>query len=157
MTSNPLLQPDDAPAILGQLEITPPAPDVLQPPVSQLIARPALTAAPHLPHLCLEPFLTLRRYSDLKLAVQSKPQELSFPDPSFPAFGRVHLQSQTLLNPVLYRLQRSLRRRFAAHIDFAVVRVPAQALPSLLYFLIHPFPLYFVHPTLHSPPLRRPS
>src|ERR1700722_15809793 len=101
-----------------------------------MVTGSALAASPQLSHLRFESFDALRRYSDLQFAVQPKAQELSFPDPPRPAFGFVHLQSQMLLNPVLNRGRRRFRRRFAAHVYIAVVRVPAVRVPSLIQFFI---------------------
>ena len=56
------------------------------------------SAVPHLAYLLLESLQTLRCYADPLLAIQSKTQELAFPDPPCPALGDVHLQSQKLLN-----------------------------------------------------------
>ena len=91
------LQPEDRLAYFGQSEVLPPAPHVLLPGIPQFFAGFALTAAPHLPHLRFEALDTLRRYSDPLGAVQSKAQELAFPDPPRTALGGVQLQSQMLL------------------------------------------------------------
>jgi len=52
-----------------------------------------------------------------QLAVQSKAQELPLPSPPRPAFSGIHLQAQMLLNPVLYRGERPVRRRLTAYVD----------------------------------------
>ena len=99
------------------------------PVVAQLVAGSALAASPHLPHLRFESLDTLRRYSDPPFPVQSKAQELAFPDPPCPALGGVHLQSQMLLDPALNRRQRPFRRRLTAYVDIAVIRIPAERCP----------------------------
>src|ERR1019366_3226164 len=87
--AHPSLQPEDRLPHFGQLEVSPPAPHVLLPGVPQLIAGSALAAAPQLPYLRFESLDTLRRYSDPLLAVQSKAQELAFPDPPRSALSAV--------------------------------------------------------------------
>src|SRR5687768_4888392 len=109
--SNPSLQSEDRLAHFGQPEVSPPASHVSAPDISQLVAGSALVASPHLPHLRFESFDTFRRYSDPPLSIQSKAQELAFPNPPRPALGGVHLQSQMLLDPALDGCQRPLRRR----------------------------------------------
>src|SRR5665811_104526 len=136
MPSNPSLQPEDRAAVLSQPVVTPPAADILLPGVPQLIAGSALATAPQLPHLRFESFGALRRYSDPLFAIQSKAQELAFPDPSRSALGGIHLQSQVLLDPALDRSQRPFRHRLTAYVDIAVIRVPAERMPSPLQFLI---------------------
>jgi hypothetical protein len=134
--SNPRLQPEDRPAHFSQSEIAPPAAYVSRPGISQLIAGSTLVAAPHLPHLPLESFDTLRRYSDPPFAIQSKAQELAFPNPPGSALGGIHLQSQMLLNPGLDRCQRPFRRRLTAYVDIAVIGISAECVPSPLQFLV---------------------
>ncbi len=68
--------------------------------VSQLVTGQTLAASPHLPHLRFESLHALRRDSDPPFPIQSKAQELAFPDPPCPALGGIHLQSQMLLDPV---------------------------------------------------------
>ena len=75
----------------------PSAPHIPDPSVAQLVTGSTLVAGPHLPHLYFESPDTLRRYSDPLFAIQSKAQELAFPDPPRSAFGGVHLQSQMLV------------------------------------------------------------
>src|ERR1017187_10164009 len=136
MPSNPLLQPEDRLTHFGQLEILPPAAHVPAPVVSQLVAGPTLVAAPHLPYLRFESFQTLRRYSNPPFPIQSKAQELAFPDPPRTALGGVHLQSQMLLDPSLYRGQRAFRSRLTAYVDIAVIGIPAIAMPPPIQFPI---------------------
>src|SRR5579863_3728627 len=109
MPSYPAFQPEYRPPVLSQSVVSPPALNKAFPTIPQLIAGHALATSPQLPHLRLESFDAFRRYSDLPCSVQSKAEELSFLHPPRPALGRVHFQSQMLLNPVLYRGQRSLR------------------------------------------------
>src|ERR1017187_6147854 len=116
---------------LGQSEVPPPAAYVSPPVVSQLFTATTLVAAPHLPHLRFESLQALRRYSDPLLAIQSKTQELAFPNPPRSALGGIHLQSQMLLDPALYRGQRPLRRRLTAYVDIAVSR-PGESHPEPL-------------------------
>src|SRR5471030_393544 len=115
--SNPSLQIEDRLSHFGQLEIVPPASHVANPAVPQFITGPALVAPLNLPYFCFESFNTLRRYSDPPFAIQSKAEELSFPGPPCTALGRIHLQSQVLLDPALYRRKRPLRRCLTAHIN----------------------------------------
>src|SRR5262249_504674 len=136
MSSNPAFETVYGFAVLSQPEVPPPASNILPPPVAQFPALPALVRSPHLPHPRFESFHALRRDSDLQFSVQSKAQELAFPNPPFAAFGSIHLQSQPLLNPVLYRFQRSLCRCLAAHIYVAVVGIPAEAMPSSFQFFV---------------------
>jgi hypothetical protein len=63
------------------------------------------------------------------LAAQSKAQELAFPDPPYSAFGGVHRQPQMLLNPVLNRGQRPLRRRLTADVNVAIIGIAADECP----------------------------
>src|SRR5271165_3105540 len=123
MSSNPTLSPENSRAVLGQSEITPPASNIGLPQIAQFLTGTTLVPAPLLPNLRLESFHTFRRYSDPQLAVQSKPQELAFPDPPCSAFGGIHLQSQMLLDPVPYRGQRAFRRRLTAYVDIAVIGI----------------------------------
>ena len=127
--ANPSLQPEDGLPVLGQAEVSPPASDVSAPGVPQLVAGSALAAPPHLPHLRFESLHALRGRFDLPFAVQSKAQELAFPNPPFPALGSVDLQSQMLLDPVPDRGHRPLRRRRTAYVDVAVIGVPAERCP----------------------------
>jgi hypothetical protein len=84
----------------------------------------------------LESLDTFRRYSDPPFPVQSKAQKLAFPYPPRSALGGIHLQSQMLLDPALYRSQRPFRRRLTAYLDIAVIRVPAETMPPPFQFLI---------------------
>jgi len=104
--------------------------------VAQLVTGLTLVAAPHLPHSRFESLDTLRRYSDPPFPIQSKAQELAFPNPPRSALGGIHLQSQMLLNPGLYRGQRAFRRRLTAYVDIAVIGVPAIAVPPPIQFPI---------------------
>src|ERR1022692_1538076 len=107
MPSNPSLQLQERLPRLRQSVISPPASHVPVPVVAQLPTRappPTVPFLAHLPtrappptvpflaHLRFESFQALRCYSNPLLAVQSKPQELAFPDPPGPALGGVHLQ-----------------------------------------------------------------
>ena len=104
--SDPTLQFQEWPPHLSQLEVRPPASDVPVPVVPQLRTRAAASTVPLLAYLRFESLQTLRCYSNPLLAIQSKPQELTFPDPPCSALNGVHLQSQILLDPPLYRAQR---------------------------------------------------
>src|SRR5258708_18228926 len=130
------LQLEDRLTILGGLIVCPPAPQELLPLLSQLFTGQALTAAPFLPNLCFESLQTLRCDRNASQAVQSKAQELAFPRPPHPALGRIDLQAQVLLDPVLNRRARSFRRRLTAHIDVAVIGVAAVGVPSPVQFLV---------------------
>src|ERR1017187_3126530 len=132
MPSNPSLQFEYRPAMLGQSEVSPPALQVALPEIPQLFAASALAASPQLPHLPLELLQTLRRYFDLLFTSQSKAQELAFPTPPDPAFALVHLQAQMLFDPGFRRTKGSFRRLLASHIDIAIVGVPAEAVSSPL-------------------------
>ena len=55
--------PEERDAILGQLEVIPPASDIALPGVAQFFTGATLVPAPHLPYFCFEPFDTFRRYS----------------------------------------------------------------------------------------------
>src|ERR1700733_10995548 len=125
MPPDPSLQIEDGAARLSQLEVSPPASHVAFPVVSQLVAGATPIRPPHLSHLRFEPFDTLRRYSDPPFPIQSKAEELTFRDPPCTALGGIHLQSQMLLNPVLYRGQRSFRRSLTAEVNITVIRIPA--------------------------------
>src|ERR1035438_10532540 len=103
MPSNPSLQLQERLPRLRQSVISPPASHVPVPVVAQLPTRAPPPTVPFLAHLRFESFQALRCYSNPLLAVQSKPQELAFPDPPGPALGGVHLQSQMFLDPALYR------------------------------------------------------
>src|SRR5882724_7774022 len=155
MPSNPALQPEDRLPYFGQPEIIPPAAYVAAPGVSQLVTGSTLVPPPHLPHLCFESRDTLRRYSDPPLAIQSKAQEPAFPNPPRPAFRGVHLQSQMLLNPVLYRAKRAFRRLLTAYVDVAVVGVPAIAMPSPVQFFIERIQIDVGQQRRQRPALRR--
>jgi hypothetical protein len=87
VSSDPALQPEDQLAHLGHSETSPSASYVSAPGIAQLIAGANLVAPPHLPRLRLESFDTLRRYSDPLVAIQSKTQELAFPNPPGPALA----------------------------------------------------------------------
>src|SRR5919108_1668893 len=136
MSANPSLQPEDWLAIFGEAVVPPPATHVAQPVVSQLVTGSTLTTSPFLPHLRFELLQALRCRFDLSFAVQSKPQELALPGPPNSAFGSIHLQSQMLLDPSLYRLHHPLPRRLTAYVDIAVIRVPADLVPSPFQFPI---------------------
>src|ERR1019366_3897684 len=119
-----------------QLEVSPPASYVSVPVVPQLRTRATAATVPFLSNFRFESLQALRRYSDPLLAIQSKAQELAFPNPPCPALGGIHLQSQMLLDPALYRGQCPLRRRLTAYVDVAVIRIPAETVPSSLQFLV---------------------
>ena len=136
MPADPSLNVAERLPCLGQSEVPPPAAYISPPAVSQLFTATTLVAAPHLPHLRFECLQALRRYSDPLLAIQSKAQKLAFPNPPRSALGGIHLQSQMLLDPALYRGQRPLRRRLTAYVDIAVIRIPAETVPSSLQFLV---------------------
>ncbi len=129
MPPNPSLQPENGLLHVGQAEVSPPAPHVPAPGVSQLCAGSTLMPPPHLSYLRFESFDTFRRYSDPPFPIQSKAQELAFPNPPRPALGGIHLQSQMLLDPALYRIQRPLRRRLTAYVDVAVIGIAAETVP----------------------------
>ena len=135
MPSNPSLQPEDRSAHFGQPEVSPPASHIGRPRVAQLLAGSTLVASPHLPHLCFESLDTLRRYSDPPFPIQSKAQELAFPDPPRSALGGIHLQSQMLLDPALYRSQSSVPpppdclRRCCSHPHIGRTYAPSAPVP----------------------------
>src|SRR6266702_5965265 len=156
MPTYPAFQPEDRLPVLGQLVVFPPASEEALPCIPQLLAGFTLTASPQLSHFRFESFDALRRYSDLQLAVQSKAEELTFPDPPCPALGFVHFQSQTLLDPVLNRGQRSFRRRLTAHVDITVVCVPAVGMPPLIQFFIERVQTDIGQQLRQRPALRRP-
>src|SRR6185295_9295997 len=135
---SPRLQVADGSPCFDQSVVPPPAPHVPAPLIAQLIARATSSAVPHLPYLLLESLHTLRCYSDPLLAIQSKPQELAFPDPPCSALGGIHLQSQMLLNPSLYRGQRAFRCGLTAYVDIAVIRISAVAVLPPIQFLVQP-------------------
>src|ERR1035441_8111471 len=81
MPADPSLKAEKRLRRLGQSEVPPPAAYISPPAVSQLFTATTLVAAPHLPHLRFESLQALRRYSDPLLAIQSKAQELAFPNP----------------------------------------------------------------------------
>src|ERR1022692_2426640 len=132
----PAFQPVNRPPFLNQLEVSPPASYKALPAISQLLARDALTTLPEVPYFRFESLDTFRSYSDLQFSVQSKAQELAFPNPPRSAFGFVHLQSQMLLNPVPNRFQRPFRRRLTVDVNVTVIRVPAVGMPPLIQFLV---------------------
>ena len=136
MSADPTLQVAESAPRFGQLVVPPPAPHVSAPLVAQLVTGATSSSVPHLSHLGLESRQTLRCYPDPLPAIQSKAQELAFPDPPRPALGGIHLQSQMLLDPVLYRTQRPLRRRLTAYVDVAVIGIAAETVPSSLQLLI---------------------
>src|SRR4051794_14086003 len=119
MSPDPFLQIAHLCPSAGQSEVSPPAPHIPIPVVTQLLTGATSSAVPQFPNFRFESFHTLRCYSDPLLAIQSKAQELSFPDPPRSALSGVHLQSQTFLDPALYRTQRSLCRRLTAYVDIA--------------------------------------
>src|SRR5579863_2069012 len=125
MPTYPAFQLEDRPPVLGQLIVFPPASNRPTPCVPQLITGFALAAPQQLSHFRFESLNAFRRYSDLQFAVRSKAEELTFPDPPRSALCGVHFQSQTLLDPVLYRGQRSFRRCLTADVNIAVIRVAA--------------------------------
>src|ERR1022692_2128457 len=90
----PAFQPVDRPPVLSQLEVLPPASYKALPAISQLLAREALATLPEVPYFRFESLDTFRSYSDLQFSVQSKAQELAFPNLPCPAFGFVHLRSE---------------------------------------------------------------
>src|ERR1035437_4408160 len=106
------------------------------PVVSQLGAGSTLIRPPHLSHLRFESFDTLRCYSHPPFPIQSKAEELTFLNPPCTALGGIHLQSQMLLNPFLYRRQRSFRRSLTVDVNITVIRIPAVGMPPLIQFLI---------------------
>ena len=134
--ADPALQFENGSSRLGQSEVSPPASDVEVPVVPQLRTRATAPTVPQLPNLRFESLHALRCYSDPLLAIQSKPQELAFPDPPCPALSGVHLQSQMLLDPFLYRGQRTFRRSLTAYVDIAVIRLPAVAMLPPIQFLV---------------------
>ena len=121
----------------AKLEVSPPASHVSVPVVPQLRTRATAATVPLLSNSRLESLQTLRCYSDPLPAIQSKAQELAFPDPPCPALGGIHLQSQVLLDPCLYRRQRAFRCGLTAYVDSAVIRIPAVA-------VLPPYPVLLV-------------
>src|ERR1700731_1883963 len=134
--SNPTLQPEDRLPHFGQSEVSPPASCIRSPAVAQFFTGATLVAPPHLPYSRFESLHALRRYSDPPIPVQSKAQKLAFPDPPRSALSGIHLQPQMPLDPFLYRSQRPFRRCLTAYVDIAVIRIPAESVPSPLQFLI---------------------
>src|SRR5260221_4389572 len=136
MSANPSFQPEDCLAHLRQPVVIPPAAKVTAPAITQLVAGEALPPVPQFPHFLFESRQALRRYSDPSFAIQSKAQELAFPDPPRPALFGIHLQSQMSFDPSRDRLQRPLRRRLTAYVERAVIGIPAKRVPSLLQLAI---------------------
>src|SRR5208283_789030 len=132
----PTFQPVNRRSVLSQLEVSPPALNEASPAISQLVAGHALTASPEFPHPRFESLDAFRCDSDLQFAIQSKAEELAFLSPPCAAFGGIHLQSQMLLDPALYRTQRAFRRHLTACVDIAVIGVPAEAVPPPFQFLV---------------------
>src|SRR5260370_242253 len=133
MPPYPALQPVDRSAILSQSVVPPPASYILPPCVPQLFAGSALAASPLLPYLRFESFQALRCRFNLPIAVQSKPQELAFPRPPYPALLGIHLYAFRSI-PVC--LPHSFSRRLTAYVDIAVIRVPAEPVSSSFQFPI---------------------
>src|SRR5687767_11465894 len=148
MPANPSLQVQEGLSRLGQSEVPPPASYVPAPLVAQLVAGATSSAIPHLPYLRFESLQALRCYPDPLCAIQSKAQELAVPNPPRSALGGIHLQSQLLLDPALYRRQRPFRRRLTAYVDVAVSR-PGES---------HPEPLAepYVNVSAHTAPAMEP-
>src|SRR6266849_3301699 len=136
MSTDPTLQFEQGSPRLGQPEISPPAADVAVPIIPQLRTRAAAATIPFLANLCLESLHTLRRDTDPLLSVQSEAQELALPHPPGSALGGIHLPSQMLLDPILYRGQRAFRCGLTAYVDIAVVRIAAIAMLPPIQFLI---------------------
>src|ERR1700691_482056 len=136
MPSNPSLQYHQGPPRLRQPVISPPAAHIAVPVVAQLRTRATAPTVPFLADFRFESRQALRCYPDPLLAVQSKPQELAFPDAPCSGLGGVHLQSQMRLDPGLSRGQRAFRRGLTADVHVAVVRIPAVAMPPPIQFLI---------------------
>src|ERR1035437_2891555 len=136
MPPDPSLQLEDRATHFGKLEVPPPALYIAFPVVSQLVAGSTLIRPPHLSHLRFESFDTLRCYSDPPFPIQSKAEELTFLNPPCTALGGIHLQSQMLLNPFLYRRLRSFRRSLTVDVNITVIRIPAVGMPPLIQFLI---------------------
>src|SRR6267378_4721287 len=136
MSTDPTLQFEKGAPRLGQSEISPPASDVAVPIIPQLRTRATAATVPHLANLRLESLHTLRCDTDPLLAVQAKAQELALPHSPCSALGGVHLHSQMLLDPTLYRSQRPFCRRCTAYVDIAVIGIAAEAVPSPFQFFI---------------------
>src|SRR6202040_1030643 len=136
MSPDPFLQFVDGLPRLRQSEVPPPALHLAVPFLPQLPTRATAATIPHLTNLRLESLHTLWCDTDPLLAVQSKAQELTLPHSPCSAFGGIHLQSQMLLDPGLYRGRRAFRCGLTAYVDIAVIRIAAIAMLPPIQFLI---------------------
>src|SRR5437867_8637815 len=91
VSAYPSLQVADRRPCFSQSVVSPPASHVSVPVITQLVAGATSPRIPDLTNPSFESFHTLWCYSDPLPAVQSKAQELTFPDPPRPALGGIHL------------------------------------------------------------------
>ena len=136
MAAYPAFQIEDGPSPLRQSVVVPPAPDIPLPLVPQLFARETLAGLPELAHSYSKALQPIRGHFDLTLAGDPKPQKASLPSPPDAAFAGVDLQTQMLLDPLRQGSDQPIGTRLTADVDVTVVRVTAEAVPTLLQFLI---------------------
>ena len=106
---------------------TPQAPRRLSPNRRRLRSRPFRPC-----HLNQKQFRMCRRL----LRSSRNPRKLAFPGPPRSALCGVHLQSQMLLDPALYRGQRAFCGGLTAYVGIAVIRIPAVAMLPPIQFLV---------------------
>ena len=126
VSANPWFQSEYRVSLFGQPVVSPPAPDIGTPVVSALFARQTLVTFPQLPNLLLEAFQTRWRDFDLSRRVHPEAEELAFPWSSDSALLRFYYQPQFRSDPLAYLLHHPFRRPLTAHVDVAVIGIPAE-------------------------------